>query len=56
MTHVRKLSDVEREACAERVMATHLVYVMGLKRVMAVQVYTVQLFSVNKIIPYFLSK
>ena len=50
------LSCRKRGMCGKRVMTPHLVCVLCLKRVMAVQVYTVEPFPVKQIITYFLSK
>ena len=52
------LFGAEREAgmSGKRIMTPNLVCVFCLKRVMAVQVYTVEPFPAEQIITYFLSK
>ena len=49
-------SKKEAGMSGKREMTTHLVCVLCLKRVMAVQVYTVEQFPVEQSITYFLSK
>ena len=51
-----RVSQKSGGMCGKRVMVTHLVCVLCLKRVMAVQVYTVLAFFSKQIITYFLSK